>query len=169
MGEPKQRADPLEPTTTAGEEVAHTRQTSKEDGFNLIELLVMTIMIAVLAAIGFPMFFKQQDEANNSWVQQSLWTIQAGIQSYALDHDGNYPASVSRTTLVDLSGKPYIVYWPKNAWTLSPMTDSGGTYSEGNYHYSQPTRTAYRIIGYLSTNPINDILPWSLPKSHTRQ
>jgi type II secretory pathway pseudopilin PulG len=154
------------PTTTADKGVVHTGQFGKgEAGFSLIESVVLIIMIAILAAVGFPMFFKQQNEANNSWVQQSLDTLQIGIQNYAVDHSGSYPASVSSATLVDPSGKAYVADWPKNAWTLAPMTDSGGTYSEGDYHYFQPTRTAYRIIGYLSTSRTNYTLPWALNRA----
>ena len=143
--------------------MVHTRQFGTgEAGFSLIELLVLIIMIAVLAAIGFPMFFKQEDEANNFWVQQSLETLQVGIQNYAVDHSGSFPASVSSAALVDPSGKAYVANWPKNAWTMAPMTDSGGTYSEGNYHYSRPTRTTYRIVGYLSTSRANYTLQGTL-------
>ena len=151
------------PATPTGRGVVHTRQLGTgEAGFSLVELLVLIIMIAVLAAIGFPMFFKQEDEANNFWVQQSLETLQVGIQNYAVDHSGSFPASVSSAALVDPSGKAYVANWPKNAWTMAPMTDSGGTYSEGNYHYSRPTRTTYRIVGYLSTSRANYTLQGTL-------
>ena len=152
------------PATTADKGVVHTGQFGKgEAGFSLIELMVLIIMVAILAAIGIPMFLKQQNEANNFWVQQSLDTLRVGIQDYAVDHDGKYPARVSSATLVDSSGRAYVADWPKNAWTLAPMTDTGGAYSEGNYHYLRPTRATYRIIGYLSTSRTNYTLPWAAP------
>jgi hypothetical protein len=78
-------------------------------------------------------------------VRANVYTLRAGIESYAADHDGRFPgpgevgpAGMSR----------YIATWPENPYTGAPMADGGG---EGNFRYDlSPDGGAYKIIGYGS-------------------
>ena len=144
--------------------MVHTRRFTRGDrGFTILELAALIIIVAVLTAIGYPMFVSHRDEAKNAWVLQSVYTLQVGVQSYALDHGGAYPTTLGIATLIDSSGKAYVKEWPRNPWTLAPMSDSGGTYREGDYHYSRPTRTSDQIVGYLSSRADDYTLPRASP------
>src|SRR5918992_3016234 len=60
-----------------------------EEGFSLIELLVVVVIIAILAAIGIPLFLRQQDKAYAAQAKSALKNAATSIQSYATEHRGN--------------------------------------------------------------------------------
>ena len=69
-------------------------------------------------------------DATTTAVIAGVHTLQAGLQSWALDHGGVYPdpSLVTQTGL----GRPYVDTWPTNPLTHGPMLPSGGP---GNYTY----------------------------------
>ena len=60
-------------------------------GFTLIELLVVVAIIAILAAILFPVFAKAREKARQSQCHSNLNLIGRGLASYAADFDGAMP------------------------------------------------------------------------------
>lgn len=72
------------------------RTTSKEKslngrkGFTLIELLIVVAIIAILAAILFPVFARARENARRSSCQSNLKQIGLGIVQYRQDYDEKY-------------------------------------------------------------------------------
>jgi prepilin-type N-terminal cleavage/methylation domain-containing protein/prepilin-type processing-associated H-X9-DG protein len=60
-------------------------------GFTLIELLVVISIIAVLAAILFPVFARAREKARQSTCTSNQRQIAASIQMYAQDHEESLP------------------------------------------------------------------------------
>lgn len=58
-------------------------------GFTLLELLVVISIIALLAAILFPVFVRARENARRATCQSNLKQIGLGIQQYAQDFDEN--------------------------------------------------------------------------------
>jgi len=71
-----------------------------ERGFTLVELLIVMLVLALLAAIAMPSFYGQRDKARDAEAKQTLTTAQLAAETYALDNDGSY----SGVTAADLEG-----------------------------------------------------------------
>ncbi len=63
-------------------------------GFTLIELLVVIGIIAVLAALLFPVFAAARNKAHAAQCQSNLKQIGLAIEMYASDWDGHFPFGV---------------------------------------------------------------------------
>ena len=73
-------------------------------GFTLIELLIVIAIIALLAAILFPVFARARENARRSACQSNLKQIALGIMQYTQDYDEILPtnatdASISGTSI----------------------------------------------------------------------
>jgi prepilin-type N-terminal cleavage/methylation domain-containing protein len=61
----------------------------REQGFSLIELLVVVLIIAILAVIAIPLFLRQQDKAYSAQARSALKNTATSIQSYATKNRGD--------------------------------------------------------------------------------
>jgi prepilin-type N-terminal cleavage/methylation domain-containing protein/prepilin-type processing-associated H-X9-DG protein len=62
-------------------------------GFTLIELLIVIAIIAILAAILFPVFSRARENARRSSCQSNLKQLGLGIMQYTQDYDERMPRS----------------------------------------------------------------------------
>jgi len=110
----------------------------------LIVLGVLAFAGAVVAAIAIPIAIQRfGDTVTEQQVRSGVLTIQTGIESYAREHGGVYPAPGS-VDQADLG--PYISAWPTNPYTRLPMVDGGGA---GDFRYDVSSDGgAYKLIGY---------------------
>ena len=60
-------------------------------GFTLIEILIVVVIIAVIAALAIPYFFNMTDDAKASTLKHNLYTLRAQIEMYKLSHNGTVP------------------------------------------------------------------------------
>lgn len=60
-------------------------------GFSLIELLVVVAIIAILAAVLFPIYTNSIKAASRSKCQSNLKQIMSAFESYTADYSGCYP------------------------------------------------------------------------------
>jgi type IV pilus assembly protein PilA len=63
-----------------------------EQGFSLIELLVVILIIGILAAIAIPSFLSQKGKAVDSQAKELARTAQTTVETIATDNSGNYEA-----------------------------------------------------------------------------
>jgi len=84
-----------------------------EKGFTLIELMVVIVIIAILAAVALPNFMGATEKARESAVRSAVKTIQTAIEMYATEHSGTYTSDLNE----------YTAYLPGNAFPKSPATN----------------------------------------------
>jgi len=88
------------------------RRLKPQPGFTLVEVLVVMVVLALLAAIALPSFYSQRDKASDAEAKQTLTTAQLAAETYAIDNDGRYtgatPAELAQIERT-LSGSPLTV------------------------------------------------------------
>lgn len=80
---------------------------TKTTGFTIVELLIVIVVIAILAAITIVAFNGIQDRARDSQRVSDIKAITKALEMYYLDND-RYPAGSGSTT-------PFNTYWSTTA------------------------------------------------------
>lgn len=110
----------------------------KENGFTLLEIMVVLVIIGTLAALIAPRFIQRADEAKVEATRVQIKNIEQALKLYRLQH-GQYPTTnQGLETLVepDKDGKSYLDALPKDAWG-------------GNFVYLSPgVHGKYDILSY---------------------
>jgi len=150
------------------------KNSTSRTGFTIVELLIVIVVIAILAAITIVAYNGIQDRAHNSKVQSELNRVHKLVQLYASEN-GSYPSTGGlNTTLTDancnIPGTNRTANWvpdlaadislPQSHTLPSGVSSRGGCYiyaSDGtNYVVSawnmvsgEPqTNTLYRRLGF---------------------
>lgn len=104
-------------------------RTNRRHAFTLVEVLIVVVIMAVLAATIIPQFSDSSKDAKISTAKFNLHTLRAQIQMYRTNHDGASPdaallkltqktnaAGVQGTTTAHIYG-PYLSDIPVNSLT----------------------------------------------------
>jgi prepilin-type N-terminal cleavage/methylation domain-containing protein len=70
---------------------------SRPNGFTLVELLIVVIILAILAAIVIPQFSSATVDAQESALDANVHSLRAAIDLYRVQHGGKYPGAVAAT------------------------------------------------------------------------
>jgi len=113
-------------------------------GFTLIELLVVISIIAILAAILFPVFARARENARRASCQSNLKQIGLAVMMYTQDYDGRLFGAAA----YDWWTEPYLPYIKNNQILRCPS--AGGNVAL-NYHGNLHILTHKRTVA--QTNP----------------
>lgn len=110
----------------------------RSQGFTLVEILIVVVILGILAAIVIPQFTSASESAKSSSLLSQLQTIRSQLELYQVQHNGDYPtlgtgANTDWTQLTgttDVSGTavaanavnalgPYLQKAPTNPFTGS--------------------------------------------------
>lgn len=67
-------------------------------GFTLVEILIVVVIMAVLAAAVIPQFTDSTNDAKDSTAKQNLRIMRAQLELYRLQHSGAYPPTLTHMT-----------------------------------------------------------------------
>ena len=80
-------------------------QMGKREGFTLIEMMIVIVVIAILLGVLLPQFRGTQDEAATQRARSELRTLATALESYYIHNNNAFPAAMSSLT----SATPRIV------------------------------------------------------------
>ena len=76
--------------------------TRRPNGFTLVEILIVVVIMAVLAAMVIPQFTTSTDDAKASTLLANLRTMRAQLELYRFHHDGSLP-TITASSLPQLT------------------------------------------------------------------
>jgi prepilin-type N-terminal cleavage/methylation domain-containing protein len=99
-------------------------KTQSERGFTIVELLIVVVVIAILAAITIVSYNGITNRANASAAQSTAAALQKKAELYASDGPtGQYPkVQADLTTGTGITGKSYYVATDSIKFTTTPAT-----------------------------------------------
>lgn len=114
----------------------------KRNGFTLVELLIVVVILGILAAVVVPQFSDASTDARVSSLTTNLATIRGQLELYRLQHRGNYPLLASfaaqMTQGTDVNGNPgtdfgpYLQRVPNNPFVVAnPPAVTGNDVTSG--------------------------------------
>ena len=108
-----------------------TSERRSDDGFTLIEMATVMVIVAVLAAIAIPQFLQYRDRAWRSAVRSDLSTAALRLTASATDTGGQYPVAVP----VDMTFSPGVAITLGISASTSRICLKGDHPALGESHY----------------------------------
>jgi prepilin-type N-terminal cleavage/methylation domain-containing protein len=124
------------------------RTVKSRDGFTLIEMLIVIIILGILAMVIIPQITVSSDDAKVSTLKTNLTGIRSTIELYSAQHNNVYPGLVKETDGTTATATAAEVTTAFNT-QLQQFTDSTGKASA--------TKTGAFILGpYIKNNKMSD-------------
>lgn len=106
--------------------IAALRQSRRQSGFTLIEIMVVVVILGILAAVVVPRIMDRPDDARIARAKQDIRALEAALNLYKLDNF-HYPSTQQgiEALISQPSGEPpaknwktggYIGQMPKDPW-----------------------------------------------------
>jgi general secretion pathway protein G len=129
------------------------RRRTGERGFTLVELMIVMLIIAVLAAVAVPSFIESIKNAREAALKEDLHVMRDAIDSYTMDKN-QAPQSLD-----DLVQNGYLKKIPEDPMTHS--TDTWQTSSDDSYSDVDQTQTGINDVHSGSDATGTDGQPYS--------
>lgn len=108
-------------------------RTRKSQGFTLVEILIVVVILGILAAIVIPQFTNASETAKASSLQSQLQTIRSQLELAQIQHQGTYPPLIADARVWGL---------------LTTKTEQDSAYTAGN-------DSGNEVGPYLQQAPVN--------------
>jgi len=142
-----------------------SKTSQSSGGFTLVELLIVAIILAILAAIVIPQFGEASGDVKISALKASLHTVRSQLQLYRFQHNEAYPVLLTwenqMTKKTDADGTvnaagafgPYLLKMPANPMDNSSAIDAAQDGS-GGWAYDAATGVFQADDGSAETDPL---------------
>ncbi len=129
---------------------------SEKSGFTLIELILVTVIIGILAGMVTLTFGGRAEEARKRTALGDIKSYESAIELYALEHNDQFPNSLE--DLVNDPKKTYVRQLNKDPWGNPYVYKKPGDHHKNSYDF-----LSMGPDGQLGTE--DDIAPWLLDQS----
>lgn len=121
------------------------RLKKSEDGFTLIEILVVILIIGILAAIAIPVFLNQRKAANEAALRSDMKNLALTIEQHFVDNptDPDVDFANDAKAFKSSRGTTYAIRGNANTWCIV------GIHNNSDYNSMSASNTA---LTYDSTN-----------------
>ncbi|MDQ1552559.1 MAG: type pilus assembly protein PilA [Actinomycetota bacterium] len=144
----------------SAERRAAMQDVSGQQGFTLIELMVVIIIIGLLAAIAIPQFLGQRKSAWDAETKSDLGNFELAASSYSLKNGGDFGTAAAPMTLSALGAAPYrfapSVDDPIGNWTLVVSADVH-SYTITVFNQSFVPTTAGHVFTFDSSTGLTSV------------
>lgn len=108
---------------------------SRAQGFTLIEIMVVVVILGILAAVVVPKIMNRPDDARITKAKQDIRVIESALNLYKLDNF-YYPSTQQGVDalVAPPQGEPPAKNWKSGGYLQKPPTDPWGN----PYQYLQP-------------------------------
>lgn len=128
----------------------------KEEGFTLIEIMVVVVIIGILASMATASVIKLRSKAEDTKRLSDVRQIQFSLDRYAGDHGGQYPSDsefIPGGSLVSRNG--HVVYMETVPHNPLPQTE--GDCPNTDYQYVQGVDGRSYTLNYCLSNKMLDM------------